>query len=315
MRSVCFLIGCWLVSVGYSANILDTRQVYNPNINACFQVFNGKIMKYNPADDELENAHCKEAKQIFTNWLSSSDCPYYFQDLDTSQFYYQFVENKFYGKNKTGVLVIVPDDKIDSAFYKELGGGLEIPGERCLDSKCSWINNGEIFSFVVNHETSGIEDFKNWRFEKEYEQFNPLHAYYAQLTINYKCPSKQLKETRLVLFVQNNLREPVEVAQHVPILLPKGKVSSLVYYVNGQVKGVFCFDMRMISKQCPMQFESTVYLKDKLGYGRILLAQPRCEGSYPVTVLEKTDLEELVGLDWETIEETGSMTEFSASNY
>ncbi|MBI3133045.1 MAG: hypothetical protein HYZ14_00075 [Bacteroidetes bacterium] len=286
-----------------AAEIIDSKRVYNPGLNECISALQVKLPRYAFLEKRSSVTDLTEVETIFKNWIADGQSPAYLTEFDTGQFHYQFVESRYFGSSKTGVFVIVPDTKVNDSFYTELGAGLEIPGTRCVSAHCSWINDGEIFSFIVDRETKTVENFRNWRFEQEDPDFDPLLAYYSQLTIHYKCKNDKAEETTIVQFVDGEARAEIPAWENYPILLPKGKVSVLVFYCNNHVKGVLCFDMSQITKGCPMNFESTVYMKDRMGYERILYTQPQCDDIYPMTILQKTAFEEISNLKWDTITE------------
>lgn len=284
-----------------AAEIIDKKRVYNPQLNECVKAFDVEGEQNNQSGCELNRRAMLEVEELFLTWMTGENSPSYLREFDTSLFHYQFIENKALGKCKTAVIVVIPDAAIRDNFYSELGGGLEIPGTRCIGSHCTWINDGEIFSFIVDRELKSISEFRNWRFEQEDFHVNPEMAYYSQLIINYKCNPEILPNTKLIHCVDNEFRAEIPVEENYPILLPKGRISTFAFYVDDQVKGVLCFDLSAISKGCPMNFESTVYLKDRYGYERILYAQPKCEGIYTVELMEKEKFEEVTSIKWETL--------------
>jgi len=285
-----------------AAEVVDRRRVYNPEVNECFSLFSGKIKKYGPSQFDHSKETLQKTEAILMNWIFNEDGHDYIREFDTADFHYQFIENPLGDKSRIGVIVVIPETTIDDSFYNEMGGGLEIPGSRCVNAHCAWINNGEIFSFIINKAEETVEEFKNWRFEQEDIGSDPLLAYYSQLTINYKCKPGQMEKISVSHFVDGELRDEIPVWEDYPIMLPKGKVSVLVFYLGNKVKGVLCFDMQHITKMCPLHFQSTVYMKERLGYGRILYAQPQCSGIYPINILQPVEFEELTGLNWTNIE-------------
>lgn len=304
MKKWMLLIGGLFLTIAVmSAEIIDERRVYNPELNECVSVFNVKTQQNNQTGCMLDRSAMYEVEQIFLSWILADNSPMYLREFDTSRFYYQFVENNALGKCKTAVMLIIPDTDVRENFYSELAAGLDVPGVRCLNAHCTWINDGEIFSFVVDREEKSVSEFRNWRFKQEDFYKDPARAYYSQLIINYKCNPDIFPKTTLVHYVNNKFRAEIPVEENYPILLPKDKISTLVFYCDGRLKGVLCFDMSAISKTCPMNFESTVYLKDRLGYERILYAKPKCEGIYELSIIEKAAFEEITSLNWETIEE------------
>jgi hypothetical protein len=295
------LILTFVSGIAGAAKVIDSRHVYNPGLNACAPAVHDLLPPKGPLEDRSSDAELREAEQLFLNWLFSEDAPVYLQEFDTSLFHYQFIESRHLGASKMGVVIIIPTNTIKPDFYTELGAGLEIPGVRCFNTYCNWINDGEIFSLLVNSETKSVEGFKNWRFENEYAEFDPVMSYYSLLTIHYKCQNHKAEKTSIVHFVDGVARTEIPAWENYPVLLPKGKVSVLAFYCEGQVKGVLCFDMRGISTECPMRFESTVYMKERLGYERILCAQPKCEPIYSIQLIQKTELEEMSSMKWDYI--------------
>jgi len=287
-----------LTSSGSMATVkIDSRRVYNPASNSCIESFKGKIPAANEFKNVFSSAEIQAVEKIVRDWMYGPQSPFYLKDFDSTKFHWQFTENNKYEKNKMGVVIIIPQNNIGEDFYSELGGGLEIPGTRCFGVEWAWLNDGEILSFVVNKENQVVEEFVNWRFEQEHPDFNPLFAYYSQMKVNYK-KSADSKSVKLIHFVNAEFRGEISTNENEQILFPKGKISTLVFYLNGSIKGVMCFDMSEISPVCPMHYESTVYLSKRLGYEKVLYAKPRCEGIYAFSILDKPEFENLTMLNW-----------------
>ncbi|MBK6953847.1 MAG: hypothetical protein IPH24_17910 [Crocinitomicaceae bacterium] len=74
--------------------------------------------------------------------------------------------------------------------------------------------------------------------------------------------------------------------------------------MNGRLKGILCYDLNEIRGHCPMTFATEVFLKDRLGYGRILYTKPLCETLYTWAILDQTEFEEITALKTEMLEST-----------
>lgn len=286
-----------------ATEIIDPRRVYNPALNECLQALEIKLPKHGMAEALSSTSELKETEAIFLQWYQENESVAYLKEFDTSLFHYQFLDSRFLGESRTAVFLIIPENKIRNDFYTTTGSGLEIPGTRCVSAHCTWINDGELFSFIVDRKNKTVSTFKNWRFEQEDPDFDPIMAYYSLLTIHYKCKNDKAEQTTIVQFVDGQPRTEIPAWESYPVMLPKGKVSVLVFYCQKQIKGVLCFDMSQVNKNCPMNYESTVYMKDRLGYERILYAQPKCEGIYEVSIMQKQAFEELSDLRWSELTE------------
>lgn len=292
---------------------IDEKRVYNPTPNSCIKSFNGKISEMNHDNQDYNLQEIQKTESVVLNWISGTESPFYLKDFDQSKFHWQFIDNKIHGGNKIGVVLILPYNSIREDFYEELGGGLEIPGTRCYGVDWTWLNDGEVFSFVVDKENFRVEEFVNWRFEQTHPDFNPMLAYYSEFIVNYKT-SVDLKKVNLLHFVDGNFRSKITVSENEKILFPKGKISTLVFYVGNSIKGMVCFDMSMVNVTCPMHYETTVYLKDRLGYDKVLYAKPRCEGIYAFEIIEKPEFEKLTTLKWSSLLEWNETIMLSGTN-
>lgn len=300
------LIALSTFTQSFAADSFEKRYVINPEENKCSVVFNGLVEVPKVNNISLDFEMMKPFQDIFENWLNSAESPGYVKEFNPDNFFYQFVYNPQKNDELAGLIVIIPDHLIKNEFYTKLGAGLEIPGDRCLESYCAWLNDGEIFSCVVDKNKEEVLEFKNWRFKNIDEKFNPFLEYYSQLKFNYACKEDILNDLKIFHFVDNQMRDEVLIGSKYPVQLPKGRISTFVFYFKGRIKGVYVFDMTQIRKGCPMNFETTIYLKEKLGYERIIYAQPKCEASYPLDLLEKADLELITGLDWDDLTETAT---------
>lgn len=300
---------CWFVLAlclsiplqAAAASIIDNRTVCNPNLNSCVKVFDEEMTDKTRLVTSISEDFIAEARQYLMNWIYEGSEATYLRDFDSSRFHFQFIQ-KASSSEQLGIVMIIPEGEIGAEFYSDLAAGLEVPGTRCVDANWVWLNDGEIFSWVYDRESKSLGRFRNWRFEQEKETgIDPMTAYYSLLTIHYKCKNNKAEETTIVQFVNGELRTEVPAWENYPVMLPKGKISTLVFYCEGQIKGVLCFDMTSVSRGCPLRYESTVYMKDRLGYERILYAKPQCEGIYPISLIQKEKFEELTSLSWDVL--------------
>lgn len=279
---------------------IDTRRVYNPAGTDGLESFNGKVKHINANRNTYDAAKIAGVEQAVLSWMYGVASPQYMKDIDSSKFHWQFIESPQYDPAHVGVVIVLPHDGISPDFYTTLGGGLEIPAWRCYGADFAWVNNGEIISFVVDAEEMMVEEFQNWRFLHKHSAEDMLSPYYSQLIINYKT-DEDLNDVKLFHFVDGNMRSEIAVRPNEKIYMPKGRFSSLVFYIGAEIKGVMCFDMLKIKAGCPMSFESTVYLRERLGYDKVLYAEPLCEGIYGFDLIDKSDFEALTTLDWQIL--------------
>jgi hypothetical protein len=287
-----------LNSAGATVKI-DNRRVYNPAGTDCLGTFSGKISHVNPNRNGYDPEELAQIETTIIDWMYGINSPIYMKDLDSSKFHWQFIESSHYDPTRIGVLLILPHGKtVGEDFYTTVGGGLEIPAIRCYNAPFAWVNNGEIISFVVDTENMEVEEFMNWRLQHQHSRETMMSAYYSQMVVNYKT-SEDLADVKLFHFVDGQLRAEIPVQAGEKIYFPKGRFSTLVFYIGADIKGLMCFDMMKLSMNCPMNFESTVYLKERLGYEKVLYAEPLCEGIYEFSMMDKSDFEALTTLEWQ----------------
>lgn len=286
-----------------AAEIIDSKRMINPTLNSCKAVFGlGK----NNAYVQTRSATTQElifAEEKFMNWVTGTESPAYLKDLDARDFHFQFLPFTSKGVYKMGVVAVIPEERIDSSFYSELACGLEIPGDRCLQTYTPWYNNGEILSAVVTMHDGKMDQFKNWRLEQEGSEEEAIDSYYSELFIGYKTAPEKVN-LRILHYVDGNFKEEIAQQNLDHVLLPKGRISSLLFLVNGRLKGILCYDLNEIRGHCPMTFATEVFLKDRLGYGRILYTKPLCETLYTWAILDQTEFEEITALKTEMLEST-----------
>jgi hypothetical protein len=286
-----------------AAEIIDSKRMINPTLNSCKSIFGiGKNNLYvqtrTATSEEL-----KFAEEKFMTWITGNESPAYLKDLDPKDFHFQFLPFTAKGVYKMGIVVIIPEEKIDSSFYSDLACGLEIPGDRCLQTFTPWYNNGDILSTVVTMHDGKMDQFKNWRLEQEGSEEEAIDSYYSELFIAYKTAPEKVN-LRILHYVDGNFKEEIAQQNLNHVLLPKGRISSLVFLVNGHIKGILCYDLNEIRGLCPMTFATEVYLKDRLGYGRILYTKPLCETLYTWAILDQKEFEDITNLKTDKLEST-----------
>jgi hypothetical protein len=278
---------------------IDERRVYNPAGTEGLGTFNGKISHVNSQRNGYDREELAAVEKAVIDWMYGINSPVYMKDLDSTKFYWQFVESTHYDPTRIGVLMVLPHGTaVGEDFYTTLGGGLEIPAIRCYNAPFAWVNNGEIISFVVDKENMEVEEFMNWRLQHRHSREDMMSAYYSQMIVNYKT-NEELTDVKLFHFVDGQLRAEIPVAAGEKIYFPKGRFSTLVFYLGADIKGLMCFDLVKMQMDCPMNFESTVYLKERLGYEKVLYAEPLCAGTYEFSLMDRGDFEALTTLDWQ----------------
>lgn len=287
----------------FSTEKIDDHHVLNPKNNTTIKTFNDLVGEVNHFHKEYQIEELTAVEMAITNWIENSDKGFYLKDFDRSKFYWQFVVHSF-GKNKDkiGVLLIIPDNEIRDEFYKELGAGLRIPGVRSYGVHSPWVNDGEVFSFVVNRNSFEVLYFENWRAVQDVDNNPPHLTYYSPLRINYKRGIK-LSEVDILMFVEGKFRDSIDASENDEILLPKGKTSTLVFYMEGKIKGVMCFNMKNITKQCPLYYETSVYLKDKFGEEKILYTEPYCQDIYEFRLMTESEFYDHTGIEWKQLKD------------
>lgn len=287
----------------YSGTRIDQKRMLNPALNACKNIIGieQKTSTFQPKPASQRDLLF--AEESFLNWILSAESDDYLKDFDVNNFHYQFVPFYSNGVYKMGIIAILPELEIEAGFYEELGCGLEIPLERCMKTYTSWFNNGEILSAVVTMKDGKIEQFKNWRLEQEEPVEQAINSYYAELSIHYKADPEDVN-LQILQYVDGTFRKEIPANELHRALLPKGRVSSLVFIANGRIKGILCYDLDDIRGNCPMTFATEVYLKERFGYGRILYTRPRCETIYTWSILNHDEFENLTTLNTEKISST-----------
>lgn len=258
-------------------NLEQVKKTSTPKVSHDYlEIFGLNSKKRNYILTTPQANELTKAEQIFKNWIYTIQQESYLTIFDSTKFYFQHVTFEQFGEKKSAMLVFVPEDEIQPEFNHTFGAGLEIPFQRCLDSYADWYNNGEIFSVLINLEINSVENFKNWRIEKADDKQKAIDDYYAELDIVYALDVSEIK-MEIHHYVDGYLHDVISYENFNLVKLPKQRKSSLVFYVDGRIKGIMCFNLEDIRYNCPMSYLTKIYLQERLGYGKVLYTKLTCE--------------------------------------